>query len=79
MVARIKMLPTTATSIVLDQQKAGEVANKVAVLTACFLDDGQPGTVSIYSYMIIHLINNPGLKILFEPKSLAWLSVETCL
>ena len=72
-IARIQALPRTATSIVLDQQAAREVADKAANLISGFLDDGQPGAVSIYSYMIRQImlkINDPGLKILFEPKSL---------
>ena len=73
-VARIQLLPATTTSSILDHLVAGEMADKVVALTAGFLDDGQPGAMSIYSYLmrqIILTINNPGLKILFEPKSLA--------
>ena len=71
-IARIQALPRTATSIVLAQEVAGDLADKVANLTSGFLDDGQPGAVSIYSYIIRQITRmiDPGLKILFEPKSL---------
>ena len=64
------MLPTTVANSQMTHEQADKVVNEVATLISGFLDDGQ--LVAIYAFMIrkiITLIGDPGLKILFEPKT----------
>ena len=71
-ISRLQLIPATIVHTEIDEASVEQLVAGIASLVAGFLDDRQPGSVAIYSYIlcqIVYAINDPGLKILFEPKS----------
>ena len=73
-VSRIQLLPKTTVTEMIEDDAALGIAHDVEALIDGYLDDGQPGAVAIYLYLLRQIkragvLNCSGLKVLFEPKS----------